>query len=162
MKGFGIYVKNDLLDPKHYKNMGNSIWVYLWLLDRMTSISEDGIGKVLGGKPVTHSDISTELPMPERTYRKCVGELRKHGYINTIRTPYGLSFTINKAKKPFKRDVQKTARDVQKGVSRYAESAHVYRQYKDNTKTIGKIIEERATRATAIRVRKELQEKGVI
>lgn len=102
MKGFGIYVKNDLLEPKHYQAMGESIWLYLWLLDKMTSISEEGKGKILGGKPITYDDIYEDLGMNRRTYVRLVSRLREAGYIDTLRTPKGLIFTINKAVKIFK------------------------------------------------------------
>ena len=102
MKGFGIYVKNNLLEPKHVKAMsGASIWLYLWLLDKMTSITEEGIGKILNGKPITDIMLQEELGIPGRTYHRWVDTLKKSGYINTIRTPYGLSITVNKAEKIF-------------------------------------------------------------
>ena len=121
MKGFYIQVKNDLLDPKHFHAMGESIWLFLWCLDHMTSISESGIGKVLGGKPIKFSDLKDELDVSERSYSRWVSTLKKHGYINTIRTPYGLSISVNKASKKFKRDTPKVAyparRDTPKSVS---------------------------------------------
>ena len=109
MKGFFIDVYNNLLEPKHRKAMRESVWLFMWLLDKMTSVSEDGIGKVLGGKPVTHKEVNEELEVPERTYRDWVARLRDAKYINTLRTPYGLVITVNKAKKHFKRDKQKEA-----------------------------------------------------
>lgn len=109
MKGYGIYVKNDLLDPKHRKGMGAALWLYLWLLDRMTSINEQGVGKVLGGKPITFEEINEDLDVPKRTYLYWVSKLKDAGYINTIRAPYGLVFSVNKAVKSFSRDRQKVA-----------------------------------------------------
>jgi hypothetical protein len=101
MKGFGIYVKNNLLEPKHVENMGESIWLYLWLLDKMTSVNENGIGKVLGGQPVSAGMLQDELGLSERTYRRWVDKLRSTGYIRTLRTPYGLVITVSKAEKIF-------------------------------------------------------------
>jgi len=144
MKGFGIYVKNDLLEPKHVKNMGNAIWLYLWLLDKMTSINENGIGKVLGGKPITYEEVNKDVPLPIRNYRRYIGKLRDGGYINTIRTPAGLSISLNKAFKPFRSakngtsDVPKVHSDVPKSDRGSAKNGTSnIRQYSDYTKTKG-------------------------
>lgn len=101
MKGFGIYVKNDLLEPKHYWGMRESIWLYLWLLDKMTSVSENGIGKILGGKPIKDTDFSEDVGCSTKTYHRWLKVLVKGKYINKKRTPYGLILTVNKAKKVF-------------------------------------------------------------
>ena len=88
--------------------MGSSVWEFMWLLDKMTSCDENGIGKVLGGKPIKSSEISADLGITESNIRRNLGKLRKEGYINTLRTPYGLVITVLKAKKVFqKRDVLK-------------------------------------------------------
>jgi hypothetical protein len=102
MKGFGIEIKNNLLDPKHLKNMGMSVWLYMWMIDKMTSIGENGIGKVLGGKPIKYKEIKDELNIGRITYVRWVATLRKFGYINVLRTPCGIVFTVNKAFKRFK------------------------------------------------------------
>lgn len=103
MKGFGIYVKNNLLEPKHIEAMGASVWMYMWLLDKMTSVNENGIGKTLGGQPITFDMVEAELGISVRTYRRWVDQLRDAGYVQTLRTPYGLVITVNKAEKPFKK-----------------------------------------------------------
>lgn len=102
LKGFYISVKNDLLEPKHRKAMGEALWLYLWLLDRMTSVSERGYGLVLGGKPIAHPEVNEDLDVPERTYHRWVARLRKAGYINTVRAPQGLVIGVHKASKKFK------------------------------------------------------------
>lgn len=102
MKGFGIYVKNDLLEPKHYANMGEALWLYLWLLDKMTSINEHGMGKVHSGKPITYEDVREDLGVSDQVYWRWIKRLKTTGYISTLRTPYGLVFTVNKAEKIFK------------------------------------------------------------
>lgn len=127
MKGFGIYVKNDLLEPKHIEAMGDgSIFLYLWLLDKMTSISEEGVGKVLGGKPVKQSDIEKEMGIKRTTYNRYVKRLRDFGYISTTRTPFGLTFHVNKATKIFGNDVskmkQRKTSDVPKMGQRYVKN----------------------------------------
>lgn len=102
MKGFGIYVKNNLLEPKHVEKFGaNPLFLYLWLLDKMTSVNENGVGKVLGNKPVNYLDVKVDLGIDDRTYRRWVKKLREEGYINTVRAPHGLIITVNKAEKIF-------------------------------------------------------------
>lgn len=101
MKGFGIEIKNNLLEPKHLDGMDISVWLYMWLLDKITSVNENGIGKILGGKPVKFEEVEKELGMSERTYHRWVAKLKKNGYINVKVAPYGLIFTINKAHKRF-------------------------------------------------------------
>lgn len=109
MKGYYIEVTNNLLEPKHCQIMGDSVWLFMWLLDRMTSISEQGVGKVNGGIPIRYEDVD-DLGISERTYRRWVKILKDGGYINTKRTPYGLLITVNKAKKRFgQRDRPKMA-----------------------------------------------------
>lgn len=101
MKGFGIEIKNNLLEPKHIEHMGVAVWLYMWLIDKMTSIDEDGVGKVLGGKPIKFEEVGEELGTSMRTYRRWLSILSKEGYVNTKQTPYGLILSVNKAYKRF-------------------------------------------------------------
>ena len=105
MKGYYIEITNNLLDPKHREAMKESVWLFMWLLDKITSISEEGIGKVLGGKPVKYKDIKEDLGISRMTFMRWTEMLKSSGYIFTIRTPYGLSFSVNKAKKVFGKKV---------------------------------------------------------
>ena len=113
MKGFYITVKNGLLDPKHVHAMGGdrncgTIWLFLWLLDKMTIINyETGEGQVLGGKPITHSEIKQDLGVSLSTYKRYLVMLRKGGYISTIKTSRGLKITIYKAFKVFNQKIKK-------------------------------------------------------
>jgi hypothetical protein len=108
MKGFGIYVKNDLLEPKHVKNMQvnqktSAIWLYLWFLDKVTKIDKNtNLGSVLGGKPFKFSDF--ELAGEQAT-RLMFRNLKKHGYIEVLRTPYGNVVWVTKAVKIFGNNV---------------------------------------------------------
>lgn len=107
MKGFYITIKNGLLDPKHFKAMGGdkgsgAVWLFLWLLDKMTIIDEEkGEGKVLGGRPVKFEEIEKELGISRTTYVEWTKLLRQSNYIKTTRTPYGLAFVVYKAFKVF-------------------------------------------------------------
>jgi hypothetical protein len=104
MKGFFIEITNNLLEKKHIETMSDSVWLFMWFLDKMTIINEElGTGKVLGGKPIVYEEVEKDLGISVRTYRRWVKKLEKGKYIQAIRTPRGLSITVNKAKKVFKR-----------------------------------------------------------
>lgn len=101
MKGYYIQVTNGLLDSKHFKKMGPAVWLFMWLLDKMTSISEEGIGLVLGGKPIKYEEVKEDLEMSYATYKRWLSTLKKENYIITIRTPYGHTIKVCKAQKTF-------------------------------------------------------------
>ena len=111
----------------------------------MTSISENGVGKVLGGKPIKASELG-ELGITERTYSRYIKLLRDAGYINTTKTMYGLIITINKASKIFNnRATPKVAYPATpKSVKQHAKSGVILTKngganktiQLDNTKTI--------------------------
>lgn len=107
MKGFYIDVTNNLIDPKHCDKMGESVWLFMLLLDKITSISEDGIGNVNGSRPFTYEMFEDELGKSESTFNRWVKTLRESGYISTQRTREGLIFFVSKAKKRFGRTVEK-------------------------------------------------------
>lgn len=102
MKGFDIEIKNNLLEPKHIEAMNQSVWLYMWLVDKMTSVNEDGIGLVLGGKPIKYSEVKAELGISKNTYSRWIDKLLSYPYIVITRTPYGIVFRVLKAHKRFK------------------------------------------------------------
>lgn len=109
MNGFFVSITNNLLEDKHFERMGNAVWLYMWLIDRMTDISE-GQGIVNGGYPVTHAMVQQNFgTMNDRLYRRYIATLRDAGYINTMKAQYGLYITINKAKKNFGKKVSAPA-----------------------------------------------------
>lgn len=105
MKGFYIEITNNLLDPKHVKAMGSAVWEYMWCLDKMTSVDEDGIGKVLGGKPVKREELQADIGKAVNHIGDNLLKLQAVGYINLKRTPYGNIITVNKAKKRYHQKV---------------------------------------------------------
>ena len=75
------------------------IWVYMWLLDKMTQIDLDtGIGKVWRGKPVIIERDLKEFG-DRKTVMKILKKLETEGYIKTTRTPNGKSISVLRAKK---------------------------------------------------------------
>ncbi|MCL4405209.1 MAG: hypothetical protein M1361_01145 [Patescibacteria group bacterium] len=121
-----INISNGLLKDSHRTRMGEAIWEFMWLLDRMTSESEDGIGKVLGGRPIKIDEIACGFPVHRTTVIRNLKRLENEGYINVIRAPYGLVITVNKAKKKLVRDVASLHRDI-------ADTQHLIRYSKDAT-----------------------------
>lgn len=143
MKGFYITIKNGLLDPKHFKKMKGentgTVWLFLWLLDKMTIIDEEkGEGKVLGGRPVKFEEFKKDIPISRTTYVKWIKTLRKNNYIRTRRTPYGLTFVVYKAFKVFgqKSDRRVGTRSSVCGVGRSSNNNNTV----NNTNTISKDI----------------------
>jgi hypothetical protein len=112
MKGFGIEIKNNLLDPKHITAMGSSVWEYMWCLDKMTKIDDDGLGYVLGGKPIKLDEVKKDLGKDTSNISLNLHKLVKAGYINLKRTGYGNIITVNKAKKSSLRTGDNTKSDM--------------------------------------------------
>lgn len=109
MNGYFISITNNLLEDKHFERMGNAVWLYMWLIDKMTEISE-GQGIVNHGNPITYSMVKNNFSsMSLRTYRRWIFELHEAEYINTGRAKHGLYITINKAKKQFGKQAQSSS-----------------------------------------------------
>lgn len=105
MKGFYIEITNNLLESKHVKSMGSAVWEYMWLIDKMTSVSEDGVGKVLGGKPIKREEIREDIGKALKNISQNLQKLEDGGYINMKRTSFGNIITVNKAKKRYNQNV---------------------------------------------------------
>ena len=99
MSGFYITINNGLLEGDHRKRMGSAVWEFMWLLDKITSVNEDGIGLVLGGRPIKLREFATGIAEPNISLN--LTRLEKENYITIKHAPYGLIITINKAKKIF-------------------------------------------------------------
>jgi hypothetical protein len=127
MKCLGIEIKN--------------VWLYMWFIDKITSVTEEEIGWVLGKKEITYPEIQKELGISLRTYRRWIDLLKTGGYINVTRTPHGLSITVNKAFKRFNRktDVPKVAQhlaDVAHHKDKSGTSTSIQLTVNNNSKTI--------------------------
>ena len=95
-----VPVSNGIVDPKHYRSMRESIWMFYYLLDKQTrGVDSDGNGKVLGGKPIRDSDIAAAFGVSIRTVRRMRDRLFQFGYVTARRTPYGYVYAITKPKK---------------------------------------------------------------
>ena len=138
MKGFFIEVSNDLLDPKHCEQMGEAVWLFMWLLDKITAVASES-GKVLGGKPIKYKEVEADLGISRSTYNRWMKALKDGGYVKSIRTPYGSCIVVLKAKKRF----SKKATDV-------PETKHVIRSIKTDTSIAPSMTHQSSNNDTSI------------
>jgi len=110
---YPIPVFSGLLRDGHYQRMGMAIWVFIWLLDKVTSeyTDEDGTrwGKVLGGQPVRYQDIATDLKICLRMAKYHVATLCKETYIRVKRHPRGIICEIRNSRKRIFRSTSRSA-----------------------------------------------------
>lgn len=86
-------VWNGILEAKHRKRIGPAIWEYLWCLDRITK-ERNGVGIVLGGKPVNSEEIAKSFGVGEKTVRTHLERLEDGQYIQRTLTPRGYSIRV--------------------------------------------------------------------
>jgi len=80
-KGLNSGIRGGLWEVKHYKAMGDAVWLFGWLVHRQTT-EKNGEGLVLRGMPLTYADISNDTGWPERTIRRWMATLRFQGYVS--------------------------------------------------------------------------------
>ncbi len=97
-KDFSTGLRGVLFEKQHHQRMGAAIWLYGWLVLRQTN-QREGVGWVLGGKPITYREIEEETGFNCRTLERWMRDLRRAGYIQTDAVPAGLVVRIMKAKK---------------------------------------------------------------
>lgn len=97
-QSFPLTIWSGLFKKKHWKKMGNAIWLFGMLIDKVTK-EEDGKGYVLGGKPVTYHTFKDEMPITKRQYLRYLDILRNGSYIHTHNTHHGLVIIIHNSKK---------------------------------------------------------------
>lgn len=93
---------SGLLTPEHRENIGPALWEFLWCISKTTKErAGDGekYGIVLGGKPIKYSDIASDLGVSAVTVKRNMNRLKKHGYIEMKRAPYGEIITVRNSKK---------------------------------------------------------------
>lgn len=84
--------------------MGAAVWEYMWLLDKITLIDKNGIGWVLGKKPINLNELAKQLCCSTNTISRNLNKLKKHNYITKYRTPHGMVIGVYKAKKRFNKN----------------------------------------------------------
>jgi CTP-dependent riboflavin kinase len=95
----------------------------MWLVDKMTSFSEEGIGKVLGGKPINYPEVKKELGISQDTYTRWIEKLAAYPYIEVTRTPYGIVFRVLKAYKRFGKRIRNTAESTSAQVRNHSQKS---------------------------------------
>lgn len=99
-KNFFILVSAGILEEKHIKKIKNSIWVFLWFINKVTSENK-GDGVVLYGNPIKYETISDALKLTKKKIQRDVQVLIKHNYIKrkAAGNNEGFVYTINNSKK---------------------------------------------------------------
>ncbi len=100
---FYIQISNGLLQGAHRKQMGEAVWEFMWCIDKITKVDDDGTGWVLGGKPINLKDLTQDMEVHATTVSRNLNKLQKFGYLGLVHTPYGIRISVNKAKKIFKK-----------------------------------------------------------
>lgn len=77
-------------NAKHYKAMGRSLWLYLYLL----TFANRSTGKLFRRLPTITKDTGIGI----RTIRRWIEQLKQHGYITTRQTGRSLDIEITKWK----------------------------------------------------------------
>lgn len=103
---FYITISIGLLKDNHRERMGNAVWEFMWLIDKVTLIDKEGFGWVLGGKPVKLKDMA--MGISENHVSKHLIKLAKEGYIMVKHARYGLIIKVRKAQKRFGQKVEKS------------------------------------------------------
>ena len=85
-----------------------AIYLFMLFIDWVTE-EKDGVGIVLGGKPITYADVAARYKFSRRSYWMYLKVLEKHNYIKTERGHHGIIISVNKSKKRRKLNVQDTA-----------------------------------------------------
>jgi hypothetical protein len=80
-------IRGGLWEKKHSDAMGESVFLFGWLVLRQTT-QRNGTGLVLRGKPLTYADITTDTGWPERTLQRWMARLQEAGYIEVSHSIY--------------------------------------------------------------------------
>lgn len=136
---------------EHREAIGGAIWLFILLID-WTTREENGIGKVLGGKPIKLRDLANALRIQERQISSQLQRLQTGKYIRLRRTPYGYSIEVLKSKKFINRDRQKIAALYTADRQKIADPDR--QQTADHCEEIGNNVQERS--ATNCRCNKDI------
>ena len=97
---FWIGAKGGLLEDKHIRAMGPSVWMFLYLLRGQTGLNKFGEGVFHYGHPTTLKQVSNDLNgTPVATIRRWVARLKRHHYIRVEpHSHHGITIWISKGK----------------------------------------------------------------
>jgi hypothetical protein len=96
-----IGLQDTVIDPKHAKRMGKSVWLFMWCVRCETPAKEgQPKGLVLGGMPLTYEEIATRSRFNVHAVRHWLTKLRKWGYITVRYLNYKMMrLIVNKSQK---------------------------------------------------------------
>jgi hypothetical protein len=119
-ESYPVPVWNGIFD--HYERMGDALWTFMWLIDRIPKNGErEGVGRVLGGKPVKIADIVDSMRgSTYKAIRLQFDGLEAKGYISRRRTPYGYVIEVQNSRKW---NVWTTKQTEQKGLTPSVETS---------------------------------------
>ena len=102
-------LKGGIFEQKHFRAMGNALWLFGWLCMRQCQINGSGEGLPHYGNPLTFKKISEDTGFSRRTIEKWTAVLTRTGYIHTKRiSNSGVIFFIHKAKEKAKNPKPRT------------------------------------------------------
>ncbi len=107
---FYFPIFSGVLEPEHVEKIGTALWEFIWLISKTTKEVKEGdenIGIVLGGRPIKNVEIADDLGISLSKVERSISRLRKYGYIETKRTPYGNIFKVKNSKKFYKNTSKK-------------------------------------------------------
>lgn len=147
-------VFSGLLTKEHRENIGPAIWEFLWCISATTKETEqDGnlLGIVLGGRPVSYSEVAKVIGSTKSTVKRNFERLEEHGYITMKRTPYGHIIHVTNSKK-FKKsakngtgaEIGTGAKNEQRGAKNGTQSAkngHSNKDIKDIKEDIKNVVD---------------------
>ncbi|OPA76765.1 hypothetical protein BVG16_16475 [Paenibacillus selenitireducens] len=93
---------SGLLEPRHYKQIGTALWLFLWCISSTTKeVERDGEmwGIVLGNKPMLLPELAKIFDVNEKTISRWIATLENQGYVRVTRAPHGLILTVRNSKK---------------------------------------------------------------
>lgn len=101
-ESFFFPVYSGLISPEHRESIGPALWEFLWLISKTTKeiVEEDETwGIVLGGRPIKRTEIVTDIGGSDSSVKRNISRLKKFGYIDTKRAPYGEIYRVRNSKK---------------------------------------------------------------
>ena len=156
---FYIQISNGLLQGAHRKQMGEAVWEFMWCIDKITKVDEDGTGWVLGGKPIKLKDLTDSMQVHATTVSRNLNKLQKFGYLGLVRTPYGIRIKVNKAKKIFKKKSGNAVENPVNGQKRFSTNATRFsRNAKSNIRQLRQRTEYKYSITPDTKNLKKLQE----
>ncbi|MFW7190057.1 hypothetical protein [Lysinibacillus sp. BNK-21] len=126
---FYFPVFTGLLTEEHVEKIGPALWEFLWLIAKTTKeTTENGetIGIVLGGRPIKNVEIAESLGTSLRSTERNISRLKKYGYIDTKRTPYGNIFKVKNSKNSIKTEPSKMAELKKENRQIWIENRHFW------------------------------------